>query len=101
MREWIRDRGLGVLFVSVFVVASWVGELVVEWLDDVNAAAGQSELLQLSAFTIARAYVVDKGSSESRDGAERFEARLDALLEPEGIDPEDVERALPGTVQPR
>jgi hypothetical protein len=32
MRDWLRDRSLGVVFVSVFLV-SWVGQLVFEWLD--------------------------------------------------------------------
>jgi hypothetical protein len=118
MRSWIRDRGLGILFVSVFLV-SWAGQLVFEWLDyvheeeahDANArfwSEGfwvsfwqstlenrQSEFLQLSAFTIACAYLVYKGSSESSDSDERTEAKLDALLRREGIDPEEVERQLP------
>ena len=42
MREWIRDRGLGVLFVSIFLV-SWIGELVFEPLDYVNVAADHGE----------------------------------------------------------
>src|SRR5512134_2603238 len=118
MREWIRDRGLGVLFVSIFLV-SWMGQLVFEWLDYVNVASDhgekavfwsegfwvsfwqstlenwQSEFLQLSAFTIACAYLVYKGSSESSDNDERTEAKLDALLRREGIDPEEVEQQLP------
>jgi hypothetical protein len=124
MREWIRDRGLGVCFVSVFVV-TWAGQLLFEWLEFADEATAhgrdavfwsaafwvtfwqstlenwQSEFLQLSAFTIACAYLVYKGSSESRDGAERLEAKLDALLEREGIDPSEVERALPATFQRR
>jgi hypothetical protein len=117
MRNWLRDRGLGVFFVSVFL-ATWVGQLVFEWLDYANVVEAhggeprfwsegfwatfwqstfenwQSEFLQLSAFTIACAYLVYKGSSESVDGGERTEAKLDALLESQGIDPEDVERRL-------
>ena len=118
MRTWIRDRGLGVLFVSIFL-ATWVGQLVFEWLDYANVAADhgekaafwsqgfwatfwqstlenwQSEFLQLSAFTIAGAYLVYKGSSESGDGSERIEAKLDFLLERAGIDAAEVERQLP------
>jgi hypothetical protein len=124
MREWLRDRGLGVFFVSVFVV-TWIGQLVFEWLEYVHQAADhgqdavfwseafwvvfwqstlenwQSEFLQLTAFTIACAYLVYKGSSESSDGAERMEAKLNALLEREGIDPGDVERGLPEKFQRR
>jgi Domain of unknown function (DUF6766) len=118
MREWLRDRGLGVLFVSVFLV-TWIGQLFFEWLDFENGAAEhgekavfwseafwaafwqstlenwQSEFLQLSAFTIACAYLVYKGSSESSDGAERIEAKVDFLLKHQGIDPGEVESALP------
>jgi membrane protein implicated in regulation of membrane protease activity len=124
MRDWLRDRGLGVLFVSVFLV-TWIGQLVFEWLEFANAAADhglkavfwseafwvafwqstlenwQSEFLQLSAFTIACAYLVYKGSSESSDGQERMEAKLDVLLEREGIDPEEVEATLPAKFRRR
>jgi len=124
MRAWIRDRGLGVLFVSVFI-ATWIGQLIFEWLEYADEAADhgrdavfwsqgfwvvfwqstlenwQSEFLQLSAFTIACAYLVYKGSSESSDGSERIEAKLDFLLEREGIDPRDVERELPAKFQRR
>ena len=124
MRAWIRDRGLGVLFVSVFLV-TWAGQLVFEWLDYVKVAADhgekaafwsqgfwatfwqstlenwQSEFLQLSAFTIACAYLVYKGSSESSDSSERIEAKLDVLLERSGIDAADVERELPSKFQRR
>ena len=124
MRAWIRDRGLGVLFVSVFE-ATWIGQLVFEWLEYADEAADhgrdavfwsqgfwvvfwqstlenwQSEFLQLSAFTVAGAYLVYKGSSESSDGSERIEAKLDFLLEREGIDPRDVERELPAKFQRR
>ncbi|HJS49307.1 MAG TPA: DUF6766 family protein [Gaiellaceae bacterium] len=118
MRDWVRDRSLGILFVTIFVV-TWIGQLVVEWLDFVNeqsvhgatasfwsqafwVAFGQStlenwqsEFLQLSAFTIACAYFVYKGSSESPDGEERLEAKLDALLEKYGVDPIEIEMTLP------
>lgn len=118
MRDWIRDRSLGIFFVSIFLV-SWVGQLVVEWLDFENEQAQhgaraefwsepfwvgfwqstlenwQSEFLQLTAFTIACAYLVYKGSSESSDSGERLEAKLDALLANGGLDPKDVEEKLP------
>jgi hypothetical protein len=124
MRAWIRDRGLGVLFVSIFLV-SWIGQLVFEWLDYVNVASDhgekasfwsqgfwaafwqstlenwQSEFLQLSAFTIACAYLVYKGSSESSDSSERIEAKLDVLLERAGIGVADVESELPPKFQRR
>ena len=122
MREWIRDRSLGILFVSVFLVC-WVAQLVVQWIAfvDEQKEHGQqaefwsrgfmadfwqstlenwrSEFLQLSAFTIACAYLVYKGSSESVDSGERLEAKLDALLEKQGLEPEEIERTLPKKFQ--
>jgi hypothetical protein len=118
MRNWVRDRSLGVFFVSIFFV-SWIAQLVVEWIDFVNEQADhgasaefwseafwatfwqstlenwQSEFLQLSAFTIACAYLVYKGSSESPDSNERLEAKLDALLAHQGIDAAALEKQLP------
>jgi hypothetical protein len=55
----------------------------------------QSEFLQLTAFTVAAAYLVFKGSSESPDGEERLEAKLDALLAQQGLDPKAIEETLP------
>ena len=122
MRDWIRDRSLGVLFVSLFL-ASWAAQLFFEWhvyVDEQRAhdetavfwsasfwqAFGQStfenwqsEFLQLAAFTIATAYLVYKGSSESPDGEERLEAKLNALLEERGLDPEAIEQTLPPKLQ--
>ncbi|MGH3135597.1 MAG: DUF6766 family protein [Gaiellaceae bacterium] len=118
MREWVRDRSLGIVFFSIFFV-SWIGQLVFEWIDFVNeqadhgvtadfwsdafwAAFGQStlenwqsEFLQLAAFTIGGAYLVYKGSNESKDSGERIEAKLDALLGKSGLDPSEVEAELP------
>jgi hypothetical protein len=118
MREWIRDRSLGILFVSIFLV-TWLGQLVVQWIEFVDDQSvhgekaefwsrsfwadfwqatlenWQSEFLQLSAFTIACAYLVYKGSSESPDQGERLEAKLNALLEQQGLDPDEIEQGLP------
>ena len=76
MREWIRDRSLGLFFVSMFL-ASWIAQLVFEWQVFVDEQREtdekalfwsadfwetfgqstlenwQSEFLQLAAFTIA------------------------------------------------
>jgi hypothetical protein len=115
--QWIRDRSLGLFFASLFLFA-WLGQLVVEWFSyaDEQQTHGehavfwstefwaafwqstlenwQSEFLQLSAFVIAAAYLVYKGSSESPDGDERLEAKLDALLRAQGLEPDDVDDAL-------
>jgi hypothetical protein len=116
--QWIRNRSLGLVFASLFLLA-WLGQLVVEWFTfaDEQQTHGedavffstefwaafwqstlenwQSEFLQLSAFVVAAAYFVYKGSSESPDGDERIEAKLDALLRAHGIDPDAVDDALP------
>jgi hypothetical protein len=118
LRDWIRDRSLGLFFFTVFLV-SWLGQLIFEWLNYVDEQREhdsearfwssdfwetfwqstlenwQSEFLQLAAFTIAAAYLVLKGSAESPDADERLEAKLDALLEQQGLDPHEIERQLP------
>ena len=118
MRSWARDRALGIFFVTLFLT-SWIAQLYFEWevyVDEQRAhdstasfwsasfweAFGQStfenwqsEFLQLAAFTIATAYFVYKGSSESPDSEERVEAKLNALLEERGLDPKAIELTLP------
>jgi len=122
MRGWLSGRSLGILFVSLFV-ASWIAQLYFEWqvfVDDATDHGAtavfwsadfwetfgqstlenwQSEFLQIAAFTIATAYLVYKGSSESPDGEERLEAKLDALLEQRGLDPKEIEASLPPKFQ--
>ena len=122
MREWIRDRSLGLFFVSMFL-ASWIAQLGVEWqvfadeqrehdekarfwsadfwetFGQSTLENWQSEFLQLAAFTIAATYLVMKGSSESPDADERIEAKLDALLEQGGLDPVEIEEQLPPKYQ--
>jgi membrane protein implicated in regulation of membrane protease activity len=116
--DWVRDRSLGLFFLALFLV-SWIGQLIAQWFNFVNEQQDhgeaavfwsgdfwsnfweatlenwQSEFLQLATFTIAAAYLVYKGSSESRDSDERIEQKLDALLEERGINPSAVERQLP------
>lgn len=118
LRDWARDRSLGIVFVSVFAT-TWIAQLFFEWRvyahdqQEHGSVARfwsggfwdtfwqstlenwQSEFLQLAAFTIAAAYFVFKGSSESPDSSERIESKLDALLEQLGVDPAEVESRLP------
>jgi hypothetical protein len=118
LRAWARERSLGILFVSLFL-ATWVAQLVVQWFDfrSEQEAHGesasfwssaywldfwqatfenwQSEFLQISAFIIATAYLVYRGSAESGDADERIEAKLDALLNERGIEPSRIESRLP------
>jgi hypothetical protein len=118
MGTWLRDRSLGLFFLTLFLV-SWVSQLFVEWrvFADEQRDHGadprfwsadfwetfwqstlenwQSEFLQIATFAIAAAYLVYKGSSESPDSSERMEAKLDALLVEQGVDPRTVEGSLP------
>jgi hypothetical protein len=99
--QWIRQRSLGILFVSLFL-ASWIAQLFFEWHVYVNEqrehggnpSFWSAGFLQLAAFTIATAYLVYAGSSESPDSEERIEAKLDALLEQSGMDPKAIEKTL-------
>lgn len=102
MRNWLRDRGLGVLFVSVFLV-TWAGQLVFEWLDYANdeRAHGadptfwsegfwasfwqstfenwQSEFLQLLSFVVLTTYFIYRKSHESRDGQDEMKAAIERI----------------------
>ena len=115
---WVRDRGLGIFFLTLFLL-TWIGQLYFEWETYVDEQREhdstavfwsanfweafwqstlenwQSEFLQLAAFTIAAAYFVMKGSSESPDSDERIEAKMDALLEKFDLDPVQIENELP------
>jgi hypothetical protein len=61
----------------------WSGEF---WYDFWKATLEdwQSEFLQLATFTIAAAYLVYKGSSESPDGNERLEQKTLPIWRTEG-----------------
>jgi hypothetical protein len=99
MRQWVRDHALGLLFAGLFLV-TWAGQ----WIVEVPLAANspdappllqwaahtlenwQSEFLQLASFVIFSAYLIYRGSPESKDDSERtqrtlnrIEARLEAL----------------------
>jgi hypothetical protein len=114
LSAWARDRSLGIFFVSLFLL-TWIGQLLFEWqvfVDEHREHEStavfwsadfweefwqstlenwQSEFLQLAAFTIAAAYFVMKGSSESPDSDERTEAKLDAILEKLELNPAEIE----------
>jgi hypothetical protein len=49
----------------------------------------QSEFLQLLTFVLLSTYLIHKGSPQSKDGSERMERKLDALLREQGKDPND------------
>lgn len=118
MGRFLRDYGLSLALAALFL-GSWIAHALTgwvafaadqqshnqvaqlfgadgyiwEWLDS-TFENWQSEFLQLAAFTIATAYLVYAGSSESPDGEERIEAKLDALLEQSAVDPKEIEKRL-------
>jgi hypothetical protein len=127
---WVRDRSLGLFFLALFVL-TWLGQLVfqaAEFIDEQTEHGSsefstiwdsladadfwesfwqstlenwQSEFLQVGSFVIGAAYLVYKGSSESKDGEERIEALLNAVAEKVGVSPADVYADLPEHLQPK
>jgi hypothetical protein len=97
-------RGLGYALGALFVLA-WLVHLFTGWQEFVaeQAAHNQvatvfgedgyvwtwlarsfenimSEFLQLAAFVVLTALLIYEGSAESKDGDERLEAKVDAIL---------------------
>jgi hypothetical protein len=101
-RLW-RDYSLS-LVLGLLFLCSWIGQLVTNWQEfaDDQAAHGQpaqfggdflaffwgrtfenwqSEFLQLFSFVVLTAYLIHRGSHESKDGNERIERRLARIEE--------------------
>jgi len=97
-------RGLGYALAVLFITA-WLVHLFTGWKEFVSeqAAHGEmatvwgedgyvwtwlarsfenimSEFLQLAAFVVLTAFLIYEGSAESKDGDERLEAKVDAIL---------------------
>jgi hypothetical protein len=97
-------RGLGYAIALLFVLA-WLVHLFTGWQEFVSeqAAHGEmaavwgedgyvwtwlarsfenimSEFLQLAAFVVLTAFLIFEGSAESKDGDERLEAKVDAIM---------------------
>lgn len=99
----------GIVTGGLFLL-SWVAQLVFQMIEQRNDAAAhgepfawaqffpaffastfenwQSEFLQLVWQAAGLALFFFWGSSQSREGNERVEAKLDALLERQGLDPQ-------------
>src|SRR5215216_1566681 len=99
-RRWIHDHALGLLFIGLFL-ATWAGQAVIQWFEYADdqqthhAAATfggyllvfgratlenwQSELLQLASFVIFSAYLIYRGSPESKDSDEEIRAILQRI----------------------
>jgi hypothetical protein len=97
-------------------IFSWVGQLVTQMIVERNDAAAhgeefsmaqfwpqffastfenwQSEFLQLLWQAGGLAFLLFWGSSQSREQEERIEAKLDRLLQEQGIETEDVSKAV-------
>ncbi len=54
----------------------------------------QSEFLQLVWQAVGLSFLYYWGSSQSREGDDRMEAKLDALLRERGIDPEQINQLI-------
>jgi hypothetical protein len=101
---------------GIFFVVSWVGQFVFQAIAVRNDAAEhgseftwsdffpqflsstfenwQSEFLQLVWQAAGLMLFYFWGSSQSREGEERVESKIDALLEERGIDPESLDRVV-------
>jgi hypothetical protein len=55
----------------------------------------QSEFLQLLFQAAGLKWLLFRGSSQSRDEGDRMEAKIDRLLEEQGIDPNSIEAHTP------
>jgi hypothetical protein len=91
------------LTLAALFIASWVGQFVFEWIHVRDEAQQhdqsfqfweffpgfwqstlenwQSEFLQLFAFVTLTAFLIHRGSPESKDGDEEMQAKLDAIQE--------------------
>jgi hypothetical protein len=99
-RRWVHDHALGLLFTGLFL-ATWAGQAIIQWFEYTDdqqthhAAATlggyllvfgratlenwQSEFLQLASFVIFSAYLIYRGSPESRDGDDEIQASLQRI----------------------
>ena len=101
---------------GLFFLLSWFGQFVAQLIVEQNEAEQhgtsfewaefwpqffastfenwQSEFLQLIWQAVGLALLFFWGSSQSRESDERIEAKLDRLLEEQGIDPREVSRRV-------
>jgi hypothetical protein len=103
MRRFLRDYGLGVVLAALFLV-SWLLQSLTGWVEFVGEQrahdeaaqlfgdAGyfwpwmqatfenwQSEFLQLFTMAVLTAFLIHKGSSESKDGDDELMLQLTAI----------------------
>src|SRR5215212_9558461 len=100
MRQWVRDHSLGLTFIALWLLF-WAGQTWSNWAEYVSdqqahhqatSAAGflafwggrslenlQSEMFQLASFVILSAYLIYRGSPESKDGDEQTQRSLQRI----------------------
>lgn len=100
MKRWVHDHALGLVFIFLWLLF-WAGQTwanIAEYASDQEAhhqaatLAGflafwggrtlenlQSEMFQLASFVIFSAYLIYKGSAESKDGDEEIKASLQRI----------------------
>jgi len=98
---WVKRYGLSLVLVTLFLT-SWVGQFVSQAIEHGNEAREhggtfewsdfwpafwkatfenwQSEFLQVLCFVLLTAKLIHRGSHESREGQDRMEAKVDAIL---------------------
>lgn len=113
--RFAKAYGFGLITGALFLL-SWTGQFLFQAIDVRNEAAEhgssfewgqflpqflastfenwQSEFLQLVWQAGGLALLLWWGSSQSKESDERIEAKLDALLEERGIDPEQLNRSV-------
>jgi hypothetical protein len=113
--RFVKAYGFGLLTGLLFLL-SWSGQFIFQAIEVRNDAAQhgssftwseflpqffsstfenwQSEFLQLVWQAGGLALLLWWGSSQSKESDERIEAKIDALLEERGIDPQRLDRAV-------
>ncbi len=98
-RLW-RDYNLSIVLLALFVT-SWIGQGIAQWFEMANQAQAhgeastlsgfvpaflaatfenwQSEFLQLLTFVVLTAFLVHKGSHESKDSDDKVNEALDRI----------------------
>src|SRR5215212_6368066 len=106
-----RAYSFGLVTAALFLF-SWLGQFFTQWVVEHNDAAEhgqsfswseflpqlfastfenwQSEFLQLLWQAAGLAFLYFWGSSQSKESDDRMEAKIDALLYEQGIDPEEI-----------
>ena len=103
MNRFIRDYGLGIVLAGLFLV-SWILQSLTGWVDFVSEQAShgetaqlfgdsgyfwpwmqatfenwQSEFLQLFTMAVLTAFLIHRGSTESKDSDDEIKLHLSAI----------------------